>query len=919
MAKHLPISFIWATKMDSRHISEIQNTRYEIRNGSAIILAIVLTTLLAMLGVLFLLSSRVDSAATSAIGGSEDLKLAVDTVVAQISEAITRDVPGVDPNGTYYDYPDNFNPWLACLEPYPSGSDYLWQQVSNIYGPPAVQNVQAQILPDYNNTAVPGTQADADGDGVSDSIWVEVPGKMSAKGKPIYAAIRIIDNGGMLNVNTGFKFDPCTSVGAKQSEVNLMALAALDHTHTLPGETKNRLLSYRCGTADANFYEQNVVWRYGLPNGVYTPFDISDELNLRYRYILNRSYVTRTVSRIENLWTNAFDGPPYVPRDTQNYSINDPCDWFWIVSNSYPSPCPDANIYDNRHIATTYNMDRITTPDGNKMVNINKLASVPDVNMVCSTLRTVLDPCLFDANQIAVNLIDYLDADSNVTYFVDPHTSSNYFGFETPCIYISEIATNFYQPGSGSLDYDANDPSRVYRAYAIELFKPYWQDDEPNGWDIVTTDLDANGVPLLPITTKIVWTGSTRFHVLRTLNNKVGIQIDINEPNQAGKPDPNFPQNADINFGPRTTILLRRDVNGYGSMIVDSLGVPAAETGEGGWMEPNASRSASKSFERDIRSIHRCIRKVWSPMMTTSPTIGHMNGFVGGGDMIQAHPQNGKFTNIGEIGQLFRKDAYLTEPNDTEFSVRLNIADPNVHNLFNHFTIIDPYDHNQPANETRIKGRININTSPWFVLAQLPWVTNPDVSIQYADRVKLARAIVAYRDKLTITGGPDYYQGGSPNARQRGMGAVGLYTVRENPGFASVGELLNVTQNVPLDMGWPPQPCLTPFYDIRHYGRDGLDLSALPDLTPADGAPDDFEERDVIFDRISNFVTVRSDVFTAYILVRIPASVVRDPVTHAIIQATGGPQKRVIAIFDRSEVPAKKIKVIAIQPVPDPR
>jgi hypothetical protein len=842
-----------------------RNTRYpsslklrragEIRHGSAIILAIVLTTLLAILGVMFLLSSRVDSVATSAIGGSADLKLAVDTVVAQISESITRDVPGADPctPQEYYDYPDNFNPWLACLEPYPSGSGYFWQQVSNIYGYPVqTQNVQAQILPDYNNTVVPGMQADADGDGVSDSIWVEVPGKMSAKGKPVYAAIRIIDNGGMLNVNTGFKFDPCTSVGAKQSEVNLMAFAGRDGTHTYL-EMQNRLRSYRCGTADANFYEQNVVWRYGPTLGTYTPFDISDELNLRYRYILNRSYVTRTVSRIENLWTNAFDGPPYVPRDTQNYSITNPDDWFWIVSNNYPAPCLDPCTYDNRHIATMYNMDRIIAPDGNKMVNINKLASVPDVNIVCSTLRTVLDPCLFDANQIAVNLIDYLDADSNVTYFVDSYTSPphHYFGFETPCIYISEIACNFYQPGPGSPGYDPTDPSRVYRSYAIELFKPYWQDGEPNGWEIVTTDFDANGVSLPPTTTKIFWTGSRRFHVLANINTTVpeaNIPIDFKEPNT--------PQSDDINFGPGTTILLYRDVNGSAPMIADSLVVPPAEWNGSKWMEPKDNNSV-QSFERDITP-QRCIRKVWDPAMNISPTIGYMNRFEAAGTpMIQAHPQNGEFTNIGEIGQLFRTDAYLTGPNDTEFSVRLNIADPNVQNLFNHFTIIDPYDHNQPANETKIKGRININTAPWFVLAQLPWLS------YHTPNYDLARSIVNYRD----TYGP----------------------------FKNIGELINVGI-----LNADPNYLNRMDYYAQTPG------SVFPALTPTDGAGDYFELRDAIFTRISNLITVRSDVFTAYILVRI---------------GKDGPQKRVIAIFDRSEVTptSGKVKVLAIQQVPDPR
>jgi hypothetical protein len=133
--------------------------------------------------------------------------------------------------------------------------------------------------------------------------------------------------------------------------------------------------------------------------------------------------------------------------------------------------------------------------------------------------------------------------------------------------------------------------------------------------------------------------------------------------------------------------------------------------------------------------------------------------------------------------------------------------------------------------------------------------------------------------------------------------------VREEPGFASITELLNVTHalanksdpNVPYNYS----------YDIRKYGRDmelgsDKDQLMLPDLTPGDGAENDFEERDLIFSRISNIVTVRSDVFTAYILVRIGAD---------------GPQKRVLAILDRSQVtsPSDKVRILALHPVPDPR
>ena len=98
--------------------------------------------------------------------------------------------------------------------------------------------------------------------------------------------------------------------------------------------------------------------------------------------------------------------------------------------------------------------------------------------------------------------------------------------------------------------------------------------------------------------------------------------------------------------------------------------------------------------------------------------------------------------------------------------------------------------------------------------------------------------------------------------------------------------------------------------EMGYYAYDpayaSVDLDQLPDLTSSDGAISDFEERDVIFSRISNIITVRSDVFTAYILVRIGAD---------------GPQKRVLAIFDRSQVmsPDDNVRITALHSIPDPR
>jgi len=379
---------------------EMRNTGYE--NGSALILAVVLTSLLAIVGVLFVLTSRVDKIATSAISENRDLDMAVDAVIAKIEQELALDVPHADANNVplqeYYDYPDEKNAWLASLEPYYDSRQrkYFWRQMSDIYGnirAQFVHNQQPRIIPEYQNpltvgdssssTSLVAFAADADRDGVQDSVWIELPDITSSKGWPIYAAVRIIDNGAMLNVNTGYKFDPSEGLdridGSSQMQINLMGLASRpDYPYTPSEETI--LLQERTGAGDALAYEWNVVWRYGEPDGPYTPFDISDELELRNRFLLNQS---ETYTRIEELgkptgdWTRAFRSNTNleVPIGTSSSTLDD---WFQranISANPY--------VYDYRHIATTYNMDRIITPEGGKMLNVNTLTARLCVSRLC--------------------------------------------------------------------------------------------------------------------------------------------------------------------------------------------------------------------------------------------------------------------------------------------------------------------------------------------------------------------------------------------------------------------------------------------------------------------------------------------------------------------------------------------------------
>ncbi len=846
--------------------------------GSALILAVVLTSLLAMVGVLFVMMARVNKIASSGLSENKELDSAIETVIAKISDELALDIPRKDPNGVelseYYDYPDVKNAWLASLEPYEFGGNYYWRQISDVYNRfDSNVGLQATIVPDYQEPAKVSDSndtdtytADADGDGVADSKWIELADITSSRGRPIYAAIRIIDNGGMLNVNTAYKFDPTDPNaqridGSNQMQINLAALSQRGANDSL-ATAADKLQAWRCGTEpnDLSLYEQNVIWQYGSSNGAYTPFDIGDELKLRNRYILNYNLMT---SRIEELWERVYDGGFDVPR-TKPSQLTDPNGWFWKANNS----SWDVNQYDYRHISTTYNMDRIIDPNGEKMVNINRA----DANSIYRAIKSALDPNFADVNdvaaQITANLIDYVDGPSyptsdsrydpnnNITVVYDD-ANIPYYGFERPCIYISELAHKFVEvpnpiPG---------DPNIIYRSYAIELYKPYFEDNDPNGWQIVID----NPPRIIPVS----WSGTRRFHVILWENLNALLTVDFNdvEPNDpnalgydpsqyAGASQPFDNSASAIIFDVNSTIYLERLVDDVNYIVVDSKPVPDAN---GGWLAIDGS---AHSIQRDITR-HKCIRRLWDSA-EKAPTLGQHNSFEWPPDSvyIQAHPANKAFTNVGEIGMVFRKGAYYQDPanrderigygsNKTEKEVRLNLADPNFQQVFNYLTVFDPNNYGWPASETRVKGRININTAPWYVIAQLPWM-------QYT------------------AAGDDY---------QRAQ------AIAKNGPYENIGELMRVDE-------------------MRSLNLDGVanlntDDPKGPDLT-YDDALNDFEERDLIFARISNLVTVRSDVFTAYILVRI---------------GTDGPQKRVIAILDRSDVysPTDRVKILAVHPVADPR
>ncbi len=941
-------------------------------SGSALILAVVLTSMLAIVGVLFVMMARVDKVATSAIVENRELHLAIETVIARISQRLVSDIPGVA-GQEYYDYPDPCNTWLASLEPYQESLGvYKWRQISDVNNQLGLwaRDLPAVIVPDYQDPCdvsnVVGLFADADGDGVADSRWVIIRDMTSSKGEPIFAAIRIVDNEAMLNVNTGFKFDPNVVDanridGSSQLQINLMALS------WRPGFTVYNLLdemdlllaraNYGVGVVDPcdlRAYERDVIWRYVQPNGPYTPFDVSDELEMRYRYLLNHEDIRTRIEDGTNLWTWSFNSPSELNTPVERGGGKNVDDWFYRAQHDVLGP---NDVYSYRHLATTYNMDRIIDPNGDRMININRETSAPRIydKLLRSIYPVIASPLIHQRfAQLAVNMVDFADEDDNnldglldvnsVTTLVDT-TGITHYGLEAQP-FITEIAWKIGPSPAVNPNY-----------YALELYNPFNKVIDLNDFALelvnrndpaeryyITFPENLDGTPIVFINANsycVIENVAGAFSIYSFLDPNTATTIRV-DPRlrffedwmslDRSKPPVDLRPNPDKSkppipegWGKSYDVFLQRRVfvpalGAYQWIYVDK------------WLIDSylATEGSEQYFGRALSARHLDWHVVYqTPIPDKSFPGGGSLGTVNGipSSLFPEHyfsfflPNplypRARFITVGDIPRILTL-GHGTEPNSTigqqlgtkvkseEYLVRLDLQNPYHRNVFQYLTVFDPVsdyidndadglgiDLNSDGflditeidiDEVKIPGRININTAPWYVLAQLPWMTND-----------IAQAIIAYRDKLGI---PVDFSG--LNGRFTATGVTGI---REQHGFASIGELNCVFTGLAN-------------YSIGQYAVDTIDLPGFPDLTTdgpglGDGIEDDFEERDVIFSRISNLVSVRSDVFTAYILVRIGAD---------------GPQKRVVAILDRSGVsktnvssPDGKVRIVALHYVPDPR
>jgi len=197
--------------------------------------------------------------------------------------------------------------------------------------------------------------------------------------------------------------------------------------------------------------------------------------------------------------------------------------------------------------------------------------------------------------------------------------------------------------------------------------------------------------------------------------------------------------------------------------------------------------------------------------------------------------------------------------------------------------------------ELFVPGTINVNTAPLHVLtlaAPLPEVLG--------DTQALMTRVIQYRDNV-VTGGTPW--------REANLPLTNIGNLRKEPGIASIGELMLVD-----NPAWTnPPDRMKRYIDPSQGGSQGnteidlyplyLDPTALP---PAAGPGDDAEERIARFQFLNQVLSVRSDVYTAYVEIRgYPADDWRrGPVETA----------RFLVVLDRGQItaPNDEVRIVAM-------
>ena len=984
------------------------------KTSSALVLVVVVTALLSVIGVIFVMTMRMREMTTSNITGNRDLDAAVHSTVGQIGTILVQDLFGTSLNKSIIDGTSGNEPydslgtndrWLASLEP--DATTWKWPYITDLSNGTVIPlpswNKASVIIHDYQaaSDVKEGYPADADGDGVADSMWIKLPNLSTSKAKPVFAAVRIVDNCAMLNLNVAYCFyqdaavpkssfektwyvnqiaatnsppipygeDPykpekshCADGGRYLSELNYFPILRGSDLNFLFG-WYNILVAKKMATVNGtgaltppyrlpDYIHNNVSMKIENPGATYSLFDIGDELEIRNRFLMT----SKTESRFErhDVANYSLDaggavyGALEIPRDstTDSDGISNFTKWKWRIDpRNFDAwggafngtwngqPLDNRFKYDRRHVCTFYSFDRnirtaqttfYTFLDSQSeairyvFVPKNKMAITTNIKDMTASLpynnketrRKILhllyafreyfknergltqNKAAIQAAQIVANLIDYLDDNTtattgpfgNSTYGSQTNSNPTYINKAIVDAMVAEVSgNNPVVVGNAAFDfgltasdivygyerqpfiseiYTRVDDSGVVDRFAIELYNPYSQDINVESWKLRLEGQTGNLLQEYSFSTGVKVVGGGRLVVRSsTLIPATGTIIESNI------------FGTSIKNAYKIRLIAKDPVTGTVGLVVDQLRRDDNDPNKDQILlmttDVKDNLLTHHSLKRGDRSWKFCNANAvvhQSQNLSSSSDPGITNLGSANSDYITVSvsssvssyslPVANDSLPIERLAD-FEKIAFIgnqktgTDPNTiTDLVGKASAGSRGEADV--RFDITSDgrllnYICALNRSQGNLPGRININTAPKYVIA------------------------AAIPPQLIISAG-------DPNTP-----LTLANDIINNRPYASLGDLLKIQA-------------------MRKYLGDTDNSRNLGDQ----GINDDLEERDWIFNRLSNIFTVRSDTFTAYILVRL---------------GTDGPQRRMLAIFDRSNVwsSADKPKLVALHPVPDPR
>ena len=849
------------------------------QKGSVIVMVVGLLVMLAMIGTTFIIVSFFDRKESFGVAAAAPMKQVAQGTLQQILTERLADLY-IDDKGTQdptddviygsaddykkqVDYPhEDFDKALACFSPIDTGGGNLvWKHISNLFNENADKvsdvPVDSASLVDTDGYLNDGTHS---GDAILHDTGVNSP-----TGQRYYVAVRIIDASALVNINTAYT--PSQAAANTIMPVTNISLdvitdaATRDRVHA--GDADIGLTGRDGGTGDdIATYNANYVQRPLNPaNGAYRPYDAGDMLALAW----GADQPSTATGRIyQALGTWFAQVKPYLTT--------------FSASRDYVRWIPLSN--ENLRLTHKVNINTASFLDLFKAFYNAIPADVPGFPAGDQGRRLI-------AAQLAANVIDFCDND-DIPYeptAADMATinlaGQRIFGIERQP-FITEAWLRLYYNGS-----------IVEQLSAIELYNPYKTAINLTGYklQVGANTYDATLPASIPAGGRIVLvSNSTK---IRAVNAYTNTALDLRQTctllrpttganyvpvGQVGFDDFGLTTPDDMNPGPVYRAIRRDDSASRAKYSVaiykdydvtyctDDPGCPSSDT-------TNLGRSNVSVDDAGLAALNIAPTPVFvrnSAMIT----LGDLSRIFYVGpksdgtpldkvleSMAPSNSMNGRLNLLGGI-----KSGGWGDNRIPNIPAACMISD--------YLAMLVPDANNDGRTDT-LYGKININTAPSAVLATLPTLA----ALPQAERDNIITGIINYRD--------------DPSSRA----ALGISDLRDDPGFATAGEIAIPLNKSAITLTTLPN---------SNYNNNSPNCYMIGDGGTSDDGLDqitgqnniyDITKYDIYYAWLINQITVRSDVYIAFIRVDM-RPVGEDLSTAADRQPLA--TRRYIAVIDRT-------------------